>query len=110
MTERSDVEPYERLAALAEVELGLAREGALEQLLAVQREREALVLLLPAAPPPEATQALKQAAAFNAATTELLGVAVASRREVLTAIDRGQRAMDGYAPARPSRARLDASA
>jgi hypothetical protein len=83
-------DPYEELAALAEVELGLAREGALD----------ALAATLPAAAPATARTALRRAAALQAMTTEALRARLDGVRDALTAIDHGQRALSGYA--RPS--------
>src|SRR5947209_11136765 len=98
-------DPYEELAALAEVELGLAREGALDVLSSVQAERSKLVGKLPRVAPETARAALKRAAALQAVTTELLRERLDGVSDALTAIDRGRRAMSGYARPRGTPAR-----
>lgn len=101
-------DPYEQLAALAEVELGLAREGAFDELARVQAERNELVTTLPDVAPAHARQALKRAAALQAATSELLRDQVERARELLATLDHGRRALTRYAPStRERRHRLD---
>lgn len=100
-------DPYEELAALAEVELGLAREGAIAVLGTVQVERAAIVAKLPPVAPATARAALKRALALQTMTTELLRTRLGEVRDALIAIDRGQRALSGYARPRATPPRVD---
>ncbi|MDW5597016.1 hypothetical protein VSS74_21895 [Conexibacter stalactiti] len=104
------VEPYERLATLAEEELALVTAAELpdaDVLEALLAERDRLVAALPADPPAAAAHALARAAALQERTTgELAGRLSEARRE-LDAVGHGRRVARGYGGATPQRGALD---
>jgi len=55
-------DPYEALAELADRELELAGLGRYDAVLALARERDAIIARLPASPPPHARATLERAA------------------------------------------------
>jgi hypothetical protein len=99
-------DPYLQLAELAETERELAAAGRIEELLAVQERRAALVAGLPAQAPPSAREHLRRAAEAQAQTTAALAGALRAARSEAVRLERGRGAMAAYRPAGPAPARL----
>jgi hypothetical protein len=97
---------YAQLAALAETERELAVAGRIEELLAVQERRAALVAGLPAQAPAGAREHLRRAAAAQAEATAALAGALRAARSEAVRLDRGRGAMAAYRPAGAAPARL----
>ena len=95
-------DPYLRLAELTERERDLAVAGRIDELLAVQQERAALVAALPQRPPDGAREHLRRAAAAQAEVTAALAGAMRQVRADAVRIDRGRTAMSAYLPTRPT--------
>jgi hypothetical protein len=87
---------YARLAELAERERDLAVAGLLDEVLAVQGERAALVAELPAVAPSSARAYLRRAAAAQAETTIALGAALRSVRAEAVRLEAGRGAVAAY--------------
>jgi hypothetical protein len=87
---------YARLAELAERERDLAVAGLLDEVLAVQGERAALVADLPAVAPWSARAYLRRAAAAQAETTIALGAALRSVRAEAVRLEAGRGAVAAY--------------
>jgi hypothetical protein len=98
--------PYAQLAELAETERELALAGRIEQLLAVQERRAALVAGLPARAPDGAREHLRRAAAAQAEATAALASALRAARSEAVRLEHGRGAMAAYRPAGPAPARL----
>jgi len=95
----SELEPYERLAALAEEELALVSAEELpplEQLDALLSERDALVASLPAIPPAGAQPSLARAMALQERTTAELTRRAAEVRRQIGDVGLGRRVARGY--------------
>jgi broad specificity phosphatase PhoE len=99
-------DPYERLAELAEFELGLVQDGRWDELAKLAAEREALIEGLPQVPPAPALQSLERAARLQQRVSAELARSIAIAREGLKRLDAGRRAAQGYAPAATPRPRL----
>ena len=93
---------YLRLAEVTERERDLAVAGRIEELLAVQEERAALVAALPTRAPAAAHDHLRRAAAAQAEATAALASAMRQVRADAVRVDRGRTAMSAYLPARPA--------
>jgi hypothetical protein len=93
--------PYARLAELAEAERDLAVAGRIDELLAVQAERAALVARLPARAPEGARPWLARAAAAQVDATVALSAAVAAARAAVVRVERGRTAVAAYRPVAP---------
>jgi thioredoxin-like negative regulator of GroEL len=106
----TDVAPYELLAELAERELAIVSAFELErigELAAVAQQRTTLVASLPPRPPEGARLALARAASLQQRTSEALARLLAELGRELGEVDRGRRAVRGYAMQTPARVRLD---
>lgn len=106
----SELEPYERLVALAERELALVtafEPSRIGELVALQQTRTTLVAALPHTPPAAARAALLRAHECQQRTTAALRVLCDQLGHELGAVDRGRRAARGYAPIVPARPLLD---
>ena len=90
--------PYEALAELARRELELVSAGELEELDALQRERSALVEMLPETPPPAARPSLEHAAGLQTRTSAALAERLREAGAELRHLGRGRTAMAGYTP------------
>jgi hypothetical protein len=97
----SPVEPYQRLAELAETERDHAVAGRIAELLAVQAEGAAIVATLPAKTPEGARPHLERAAAARAEITAALAAAMRAARADAMRVDQGRTAMAAYRPAAP---------
>jgi hypothetical protein len=100
---------YIRLAELAERERDLALAGQVDEVLAVQAERTALIAGLPAAAPAEAQPYLRRAFAAQAETTAALGRGLRSVREEAVRLEHGRGAVAAYLPSAPRVARVAAT-
>jgi hypothetical protein len=102
--------PYERLAESYEFELELVGEGRLDELAQLAADREALIASLPRTPPASARAALERAQLMS----KRVMIEILRRRDaVLAELDRVahvERTAHGYAPKRPRRLHIDASA
>ena len=102
--------PYERLADSFERELELVGEGRLEELAQLAADREALIATLPATPPASARTALERAQL----TSTRVMIEIVRRRDAIVAelgrVAQADRTARGYAPKRPRRLHIDASA
>jgi hypothetical protein len=99
--------PYDRLAELAEHELTLVSAGAMEELPSIYGERDEILAALPPRPPAEARGALERAALLQDRVTATLA---ARMREVVGELQRvstGRAVIHGYQPALAPRHRLD---
>lgn len=106
----SELDPYERLAELAERELALVtafEPSRIGELVALQQTRTTLVSALPATPPAAAREALLRAHECQLRTTAALQVLCDQLGHELGAVDTGRRAARGYAAAAPPRPVLD---
>jgi hypothetical protein len=99
---------YIRLAELAERERDLAVAGRVDDVLAVQSERAALIADLPAVAPAEARQYVHRAAVAQAETTVALGAALRSVRAEAVRLEQGRGAVAAYLPQAPRVARVAA--
>jgi hypothetical protein len=102
--------PYERLADSFERELELVGEGRLDEVAQLVADRDALIATLPATPPASARPALERAQLMS---TRVMIEIVRRRDAVLADLGRvaqGDRTARGYAPKRPRRLHIDASA
>ena len=100
---------YIRLAELAERERDLAVAGHVDDVLAVQAERAALISSLPATSPAEAQPYLRRAFAAQAETTVALGRGLRSVREEAVRLEHGRGAVAAYLPSAPRVARVAAT-
>jgi hypothetical protein len=100
---------YIRLAELAERERDLAVAGHVDDVLAVQAERAALIASLPATAPAEAQPYLRRASAAQAETTVALGRGLRSVREEAVRLEHGRGAVAAYLPSAPRVARVAAT-
>ena len=91
---------YLRLAEVTERERDLAVAGSIEELLAVQEERAALVAALPTRAPVAAHEHLGRAAAAQAEVTAALASAMRQVRADAVRVERGRTAMSAYLPVR----------
>jgi hypothetical protein len=102
--------PYERLADSFERELELVGAGRLDELAQLAADRDALIASLPATPPASARPALERAQLMS----KRVMIEVARRRDVILAelgrVAQADRTARGYAPKRPRRLHIDASA
>jgi hypothetical protein len=92
----TDVAAYERLAELAELELEYAGRGQVDRIMALIRERTAIVETLPKKPPPAALHALQRALMLQERTTIDL---IRGREQLLLtlmSLRKTQRAANGY--------------
>lgn len=101
---------YERLTELAELELELVADGRLEEVGELAAQRAELIGRLPATPPSWAAPALERAAIMQ----RRVMIELTRRREAvlleLETVERARRMANGYAPARRSGVRVQASA
>jgi hypothetical protein len=100
-------DPYAELVALAERELELVSAGAVDDLPALQRERDTLVASLPDTPPASARGSLERAAGLQAQVSEALSGSMRALGGEIERLDRGRAAVRGYAPATEPRHVLD---
>ncbi|MDO8184480.1 hypothetical protein Q5424_03235 [Conexibacter sp. JD483] len=107
----STLEPYERLAALAEQELALVIEQELDAqaLSALLMERDSVVAALPGRPPSEAAPPLARAAALQERITLELATRVAETKRSLGLVEQGRRTARGYGDQRPARGAFEAA-
>jgi hypothetical protein len=96
--------PYERLAELAEAELGACEAERSEELTDLYAEAEALRASLPQRPPAEAEPALRRAAAAQERIGQLLGARLARRGDDLERVHRAREAARAYATTANARA------
>ena len=98
-----EAEPYERLAAMIELELELAAAGEIEALASAAAQRRTFAASLPAVPPAAAADALRRAQLLHErAVIEALRV----KEALIASLRQGERAIHatrGYAPARRRR-------
>jgi len=87
---------YERLLALARDEAELVATGRLDELGALQDERDALQAALPQAPPAEAEPLLEEALRLVRSTEGALAAAVAATGAELRRLGEGRRAVQAY--------------
>ena len=97
---------YAQLAELAEAERDLAVAGRIDELLAVQERRAALVAGLPERAPAAARPHLLRAAAAQAQATAALATALSATRSEVGRLERGRGAVAAYRPAAPVPARI----
>ena len=100
------LEPYERLAALAEVERDHALAGRIDDLASVQAQRAALVAALPDRAPSGAHPHLRRAAAAQAETTAALATAMRAARSDAVRVEHGRTAVAAYRPGGPVAPRI----
>jgi hypothetical protein len=93
------IDRYLRLAELAESERDLALAGRVDEVLAVQGERETLIAGLPAKAPAQAHPYLRRAAAAQTEATVALGTALRSVRSEAVRLEQGRDAVSAYLPA-----------
>jgi hypothetical protein len=98
------VSGYAELAALAELELALALDGSIDELMALHAERATLIASLPPVPPRSAEAHLRRAAVAQEQTTAALATAARAIRAQISHLDRGRNAVAAYAPAAPAAA------
>jgi hypothetical protein len=103
---RPVLEPYERLATIAESERDLALEGRIDELHQLQSHRAALVAALPATAPEGARPHLLRAAAAQAETTAALATAMRIARADVMRIEHGRTAVAAYRPGGPVAPRI----
>jgi hypothetical protein len=102
--------PYERLARSIERELELVGEGRFDEVRALQADRSALIATLPEIPPDGARPALQRAALMSKRVEiEILRYREALMLE-LANVEHVGRAARGYAPPRPARRGVQATA
>jgi hypothetical protein len=92
------LEPYERLASLAEAERDHARAGRIDALADVQAQRVAIVAALPDRAPAGAHPHLRRAAAAQAGTTAALRAAMRAARNDAVRVQHGRTAVAAYRP------------
>jgi hypothetical protein len=102
------IDRYLRLAELAESERDLALAGHIDELLAVQGERAALIAGLPPKAPAEAHPYLRRAAAAQTEATVALGTALRSVRSEAVRLEQGRDAVSAYLPSAPRAPRVAA--
>jgi len=93
---------YAELAALAELELGLALDGRIDELIEVHARRAMLIASLPAVPPRSAEAHLRRAAVVQEQTTAALATAARAIRAQIAHLERGRSAVAAYRPAAPA--------
>lgn len=87
---------YDGLVVLARREVGLIAAGRLDELEELNRERDALVASLPAAPPPHARAALLEAQRLVDLSASVLAAAVERAGSDLTRLGTSRRAAVAY--------------
>jgi hypothetical protein len=103
--------PYEALEAVIRRELELVRARDFDRLPALKRERAAIVKqIAPAAPPAEARPALERCLELQGQIAAELQRARSAIVTDLARVRQARRAAAGYAPVRPSHARIATSA
>jgi hypothetical protein len=100
------LEPYERLALLAEAERDHALTGRIDALADVQAQRAALVATLPDRAPADAHPQLRRAAAAQAETTAALVAAMRAARSDAMRVEHGRTAVAAYRPGGPVAPRI----
>ncbi len=95
---------YLELAALAELELELALDGRIDELVSLHAERAVLIASLPPVPPRSAEAALRRAAVAQEQTTAALATAARAIKAQISHLDRGRNAIAAYAPVAPQAA------
>jgi hypothetical protein len=100
------LEPYERLAALAEAERDHALAARIDALADVQAQRAALVATLPERAPVGAHPHLRRAAAAQAETTAALVAAMRAARSDAMRVEHGRTAVAAYRPGGPVAPRI----
>jgi hypothetical protein len=102
--------PYERLADSLERELELVGEGRFDEVVELAADRDALIATLPATPPASARPALERAQLIS----KRVMIEIVRRRDAVVAelgrVAQADRTARGYAPKRPRRLHIDASA
>ena len=102
--------PYERLAETFERELELVGEGRFDEVVQLAADRDALIATLPATPPASARSALERAQLIS----KRVMIEIVRRRDAVVAelgrVAQADRTARGYAPKRPRRLHIDASA
>jgi hypothetical protein len=100
------LEPYERLATIAESERDLALEGRVDELQELQCRRDALVASLPVTAPEGARPHLLRAAAAQAETTAALATAMRVASAHVMRVEHGRTAVAAYRPGGPVAPRI----
>jgi hypothetical protein len=100
------LEPYARLAAIAESERDLALDGRVDELRELQSRRAALAAALPATAPEGARPHLLRAAAAQAETTAALATAMRIARADAMRVEHGRTAVAAYRPGGPVAPRI----
>jgi hypothetical protein len=95
------LEPYARLATIAESERDLALEGRVDELRELQSRRDALMAALPVTAPEGARPHLLRAAAAQAETTAALATAMRIARADVVRVEHGRTAVAAYRPNGP---------
>jgi hypothetical protein len=103
-------DPYEQLLALGISALELAREGRLAELHTCQRASERLMAALPLVAPEPARSALERCLVVQRHLEAELRRARGAALAALAEVQRGQRAVSGYAPAAGRRPMVRADA
>ncbi|HEX4672699.1 MAG TPA: hypothetical protein VH279_10550 [Solirubrobacteraceae bacterium] len=102
--------PYERLADSFERELEFVGEGRFDEVVQLAADRDALIATLPATPPASARPALERAQLIS----KRVMIEIVRRRDAVVAelgrVAQADRTARGYAPKRPRRLHIDASA
>ena len=102
--------PYERIAESYERELELVGEGRLDEVGELAADRDALNATLPATPPASARPALERAQLIS----KRVMIEIVRCRDAVVAelgrVAQADRTARGYAPKRPRRLHIDASA
>jgi hypothetical protein len=108
---QSPAAPYEALEAVIGRELELVTARDFDGLLAVKRERAAIVkLIAPVSPPPEARAALERCLSLQGQIAAELGRVRSAIVRDLARVRQAHRTAAGYAPARAPHRRIATSA
>ena len=92
-------DPAETLLELAWAERRLAAEGRVDELAALQEERDGAMAALPARPAPQQVATLQRALAVQGEVAELLRRTRDAVAAELARVDHGRATLRGYAPA-----------
>ena len=92
-------DPADALLELAEAELRLAAEGRIDELPALQAERDLALAALPPRPAPHQVAVLRRALAVQGEAAELLRTTRDAVAAELHRVDQGRETLRGYAPA-----------
>ncbi len=92
-------DPADALLALAEAERRLAAEGRVDELAALQAERDLALAALPARPEPHQVAVLRRALSVQGEVADLLRTTRDAVAAELARVDQGRETLRGYAPA-----------